>query len=57
MTFVGLAFCADAGVPLERVRLGAFSGRGTLPASAPEEQIIHYGDVVVATSRIGCRVP
>jgi hypothetical protein len=35
--------------------LGAYYERGTLPADAPESQVILYDDVVVATARIGCR--
>lgn len=55
--FEGFDFRTSADVLLKRVTLDAYYERGTLPASAPEEQVIHYDDVVVATSRIGCRVP
>lgn len=55
--FEGFDFRTSADVLLKRVTLDAYYERGTLPAAAPEEQIIHYDDVVVATSRIGCRVP
>jgi hypothetical protein len=37
------------------VTLDAYYERGSLPSSAPEEQVILYDDVVAATSRIGCR--
>jgi len=37
------------------VTLAASYERGTLPDDAPEAQVILYDDVVVATSRIGCR--
>ncbi len=53
--FDGFDFRTDADVLLKRVTLDAYYERGTLPASAPEEQVILYDDVVVATSRIGCR--
>jgi hypothetical protein len=55
--FDGFDFRSDADVLLKRVTLDAYYQSDTLPASAPEAQIILYDDVVVATSRIGCRVP
>ena len=55
--FEGFEFRSGADVLLKRVTLDAYYERGTLPAAAPEEQVIHYDDVVVATTRIGCRVP
>jgi len=42
---------------LKRVTLDAYYQVDTLAASAPDAQVILYDDVVVATSRIGCRVP
>jgi hypothetical protein len=55
--FDGFDFRSDANVLLKRVTLDAYYQSDTLPASAPEAQVILYDDVVVATSRIGCRVP
>lgn len=55
--FEGFDFRSSADVLLKRVTLDAYYERGTLPAAAPEEQVLHYDDVVVATTRIGCRVP
>lgn len=55
--FEGFDFRTDADVLLKRVTLDAYYERGTLPASAPEEQQILYDDVVVATARVGCRRP
>lgn len=55
--FAGFDFRSSNDVLLKRVTLDAYYQRDTLPASAPEAQIILYDDVVVATSRIGCRVP
>jgi len=55
--FEGFDFRSDADVLLKRVTLDAYYQVDTLPASAPEAQVILYDDVVVATSRIGCRVP
>jgi hypothetical protein len=55
--FDGFDFRSDADVLLKRVTLDAYYQVDTLPASAPEAQVILYDDVVVATSRIGCRVP
>jgi hypothetical protein len=53
--FEGFDFRSSADVLLKRVTLDAYYERGTLPADAPEAQVILYDDVVVATSRIGCR--
>jgi hypothetical protein len=55
--FDGFDFRSDADVLLKRVTLDAYYQSDTLSAAAPEAQIIFYDDVVVATSRIGCRVP
>jgi len=55
--FEGFDFRSDADVLLKRVTLDAYYQVDTLPAAAPEAQVILYDDVVVATSRIGCRVP
>jgi hypothetical protein len=55
--FEGFDFRSSADVLFKRVTLDAYYERGTLSATAPEAQIILYDDVVVATSRIGCRVP
>jgi hypothetical protein len=55
--FEGFDFRTHPDVLLKRVTLDAYYERGTLPASAPAEQLILYDDVVVATSRIGCRTP
>ena len=51
----GLDFRSSADVLFKRVTLDACYELGTLPADAPEAQVILYDDVVVATSRIGCR--
>ncbi len=53
--FEGFDFRSSVDVLLKRVTLDAYYERGTLPAEAPEAQVILYDDVVVATSRIGCR--
>ena len=55
--FEGFDFRSDANVLLKRVTLDAYYQVDTLPASAPAAQVILYDDVVIATSRIGCRVP
>jgi hypothetical protein len=55
--FEGFDFRSSADVLLKRVTLDAYYERGTLPATAPEAQVILYDDVVVATERIGCRRP
>lgn len=55
--FDGFDFRSDSNVLLKRVTLDAYYQADTLPSSAPEAQIILYDDVVVATARIGCRVP
>jgi hypothetical protein len=53
--FEGFDFRSSADVLFKRVTLDAYYERGTLPADAPEAQVILYDDVVVATARIGCR--
>ena len=53
--FEGFDFRSSADVLFKRVTLDAYYERGTLPTDAPEAQVILYDDVVVATSRIGCR--
>jgi hypothetical protein len=53
--FEGFDFRSSADVLFKRVTLDAYYERGTLPADAPESQVILYDDVVVATARIGCR--
>jgi hypothetical protein len=55
--FDGFDFRSDADVLPKRVTLDAYYQSDTLPASAPEAQVILYDDVVIATARIGCRVP
>jgi hypothetical protein len=55
--FEGFDFRSDANVLLKRVTLDAYYQVDTLPAAAPAAQVILYDDVVIATSRIGCRVP
>ena len=55
--FEGFDFRSDANVLLRRVTLDAYYQVDTLPAAAPAAQVILYDDVVIATSRIGCRVP
>jgi hypothetical protein len=55
--FEGFDFRSDANVLLKRVTLDAYYQVDTIPASAPAAQVIFYDDVVIATSRIGCRVP
>jgi hypothetical protein len=55
--FEGFDFRSDANVLLRRVTLDAYYQVDTLPASAPAAQVILYDDVVIATARIGCRVP
>jgi hypothetical protein len=55
--FEGFDFRSSDDVIFKRLTLDAYYERGTLPAAAPEEQIILYDDVVVATSRIGCKSP
>jgi len=53
--FEGFDFRSSTDVLFKRVTLDAYYERGTLPADAPEAQVILYDDVVVATERIGCR--
>jgi hypothetical protein len=53
--FEGFDFRTNADVLLKRVVLDAYYEEGSLPVGAPEEQVILYDDVVVATSRVGCR--
>ena len=53
--FGGFDFRASPEVLLRRVTLDAYYQDNTLPAAAPDVQTILYDDVVVATSRIGCR--
>lgn len=53
--FEGFDFRSSAQVLFKRVTLDAYYERGTLATDAPEAQVILYDDVVVATSRIGCR--
>ena len=53
--FEGFDFRSSADVLFKRVTLDAYYERGTLPPDAPEAQVILYDDIVVATSRIGCR--
>jgi len=55
--FEGFDFRSSADVLFKRVTLDAYYERGTLPSEAPEAQVILYDDVVVATDRIGCRIP
>jgi len=60
--FEGFDFRSSSDVLLKRVTLDAYYEKGTLDDLAtttpvPEAQIILYDDVVVATERIGCRVP
>ena len=53
--FEGFDFRSSPAVQFKRVVLDAYYQENTLPAVAPDTQEIHYDDVVVATSRIGCR--
>ena len=55
--FDGFDFRSDSNVLLKRVTLDAYYQSDTLPSSAPEAQVILYDDVVIATTRIGCRAP
>jgi hypothetical protein len=60
--FEGFDFRSSPDVLLKRVTLDAYYEKGTLDDLAsttpvPEAQVILYDDVVVATERIGCRVP
>jgi len=53
--FEGFDFRTSDSVLFRRVVLDAYYQENTLPASAPDAQTILYDDVVVATSRVGCR--
>lgn len=53
--FEGFDFRSSANVQLKKIVLDAYYQENTIPSSAPETQEILYDDVVVATSRIGCR--
>lgn len=55
--FEGFDFRSSAAVKFKKVVLDAYYQANTLPESAPDTQEILYDDVVVATSRIGCRKP
>jgi len=60
--FDGFDFRSSSDVLLKRITLDAYYEKGTLDDLAmttpvPEAQIILYDDVVVATERIGCKVP
>lgn len=53
--FEGFDFRSSEAVQFKRVVLDAYYQENTLPESAPDAQTILYDDVVVATSRVGCR--
>ena len=60
--FEGFDFRSSSDVLLKRITLDAYYEKGSLDDLAmttpvPEAQIILYDDVVVATERIGCKVP
>jgi hypothetical protein len=60
--FEGFDFRSSADVLLKRITLDAYYEKGSLDDLAmttpvPEAQIILYDDVVVATERIGCKIP
>jgi hypothetical protein len=61
--FEGFDFRSDADVLGRRITLDTYFEKGTLDARianglvVPETQTILYDDVVVATSRVGCKVP
>jgi hypothetical protein len=60
--FEGFDFRSSPDVLLKRITLDAYYEKGSLDDLAmttpvPEAQIILYDDVVVATERIGCKVP
>ena len=61
--FPGFSFRTVENFGLKAVTLDAYYSRDNLQRQenagipVPEEQEIHYDDVVVATERIGCRVP
>lgn len=53
--FEGFDFRSSPTVKLRKLALDAYYQENTIPEAAPDTQEIHYDDVVVATSRIGCR--
>lgn len=53
--FEGFDFRSSDAVQFKRVVLDAYYQENTLSDSAPDIQTILYDDVVVATSRVGCR--
>jgi len=53
--FEGFDFRSSSSVQFKKVVLDAYYQENTIPDSAPQTQEIRYDDVVVATSRIGCR--
>jgi hypothetical protein len=60
--FEGFDFRSSSDVLLKRITLDSYYEKGSLDDLAmttpvPEAQIILYDDVVVATERIGCKVP
>jgi hypothetical protein len=60
--FEGFDFRSSSDVLLKRITLDAYYEKGSLDDLAmttpvPEAQVILYDDVVVATERIGCKVP
>ena len=60
--FDGFDFRSSSDVLLKRITLDAYYEKGSLDDLAmttpvPEAQIILYDDVVVATDRIGCKIP
>ncbi|MET0591475.1 MAG: hypothetical protein ABW133_02170 [Polyangiaceae bacterium] len=60
--FDGFDFRSSPDVLLKRITLDAYYEKGSLDDLAmttpvPEAQVILYDDVVVATERIGCKVP
>jgi len=60
--FDGFDWRTDANVLLKRVTLDAYYEKGSTDNYAathtiPDAQVVLYDDVVVATQRIGCRVP
>jgi hypothetical protein len=61
--FEGFDFRTNSDVLVRRITLDTYFEKGSLDARianglvAPETQTILYDDVVVATSRIGCRTP
>ncbi|MBX3130793.1 MAG: hypothetical protein KF718_29005 [Polyangiaceae bacterium] len=61
--FEGFNFRTSAEVGFQRIILDAYYEKGTLDAKessgieVPEAQVIWYDDVVLATERVGCKVP